>query len=72
MVTLFLWIAEWAISHALGAGVVKANDLRRIHEIKSQAPSAKVVKYHVALSREDYDRLSEKDDDTVYYIADRK
>ena len=70
MVTTFLlFLAEWIISHALGSGVVKANDLRRLHKIKRHAPSAKVVSFHVALTQEDYDRLPETDDGMMYLIV---
>ena len=60
MEALLLWLAQWAVSQALGSGVVTANDLRRLHKIKRQAPSAKVVKYQIALTQEDYDRLTDR------------
>ena len=70
MGALLLWFAEWAVSQVLGSGVVKANDLRRLHEIKRHAPSARVVRVHVALSQQDFDRLPKREADAVYYIVD--
>ena len=69
MEALLMWVAQWAVSQALGSGVVKANDLRRLHDIKRQAPSAKVVRYQIALTQEDFDRLPKKEADTVYYVV---
>ena len=69
-----VWFIEWLLSLVLGKGVVKANDLRRLRKIKRHAPSAKVMKtnFQVALTQEDYDRLPEKDDDTMYFIVDNQ
>ena len=36
---------------------------------KRQAPSAKVVRYQIALTQEDFDRLPKKEADTVYYVV---
>ena len=52
-----------------GNGVVKAKDLRRLHGIKRHAPSARVVNFQVSLTQEDYDRLPEPEDDTIYFIV---
>ena len=68
MGALLLFFAEWVISHALGSGVVKAKDLRRLHGIKRHAPSARLVNFQVSLTQEDYDRLPEKEDGTMYLI----
>ena len=51
MGALLLFFAEWAISHALGSGVVKAKDLRRLHGIKRHAPSARLVNFQVSLTQ---------------------
>ena len=69
-----VWFIEWLLSLVLGKGVVKANDLRRLRKIKRHAPSAKVMKtnFQVSLTQEDYDRLPEKDDDTMYFIVDNR
>ena len=50
MGALLLFFAEWVISHALGSGVVKAKDLRRLHGIKRHAPSARLVNFQVSLT----------------------
>ena len=73
MVTLVVaWCIEWVISLFLGSGVVKAKDLLRLRKIKRHAPSATLVKFQVALTQEDYDRLPEKEDDTMYTIIDNR
>ena len=68
---LLLFFAEWAISLALGSGVVKAKDLRRLHGLKRHAPSARLVNFQVSLTQEDYDRLPEKEDGTMYLIRSK-
>ena len=65
------WFIEWIISLFLGSGVVKATDLLRLRKIRQHAPSARLMKFQVALTKEDYDRLpkKEKDNGTVYLIV---
>ena len=71
MTTIVAWFIEWIISLFLGSGVVKATDLLRLRKIRRHAPSARLMKFQVALTKEDYDRLpkKEKDDGTVYLIV---
>ena len=68
MMTIVAWFIEWIISLFLGSGVVKATDLLRLRKIRRHAPSSRLIKLQISLTQEDYDRLPEKDDGTVYLI----
>ena len=68
---LVVWFIEWVLSLYLGKGVVKVKDLRRLRKIRRHAPSATLLKFQVALTQEDYDRLPEKEDGTMYIILDK-
>ena len=67
-----IWFAEQGLSLALGFGGGMAYQQYRLWKIKRNAPSAKVVVFHVSLTQQDYDCLTKKEADVEYLIVDRK
>ena len=69
MEVLVWFIAEQALSLALGFGGGMAYHRHRLWRIKRHAPSAKATGFQVGLSQEDFDGLPKKEEDVVYMIA---
>ena len=68
------FIANHALSLALGFGGGMAYHRYRLWKIRRYAPSAEVTGFHVSLAQQHYDRLrnlGKKEDDVMYMIVNR-
>ena len=66
------FVAEQALSLALGFGGGMAYYQYRLWKIKRHAPSAEAIGFHVSLTQQDYDRLPKKEDDVMYARVDKR